>query len=172
MFIAHVTQSDIRKELIVLVYCLNTSVGAVNPHTLAFALPSAVHLAEAGSKVSEKHIGTKPSVYKFGMDYQQYHMSGYMFCSEVMPRNHELELMLVNTIRKARAYMSRFDITCKLTNKQDIISSSISRICLALDYLISNPFEDVVPAVSPRCIELLAHPSSVCVPFEFDAYHN
>lgn len=27
---------------------------------------------------------------------------GYLFCAEVMPRDHELQLMLVNTIRKVR----------------------------------------------------------------------
>lgn len=40
-----------------MLYCFSTSSGAVNAKTLAFALPSAVHLAEAGVKVSEKHVG-------------------------------------------------------------------------------------------------------------------
>ncbi|KAL5495678.1 hypothetical protein ACEPAI_1141 [Sanghuangporus weigelae] len=114
--------SDFRKELIILLYCLNSSFGSINSKSLAFALPSAVHLAEAGSKISEKRIG-------------------YLFCWEVMPRDHELQLMLVNTVRK------------------DLMSSFVARINLALESLVNLPSSDVVPAVQIRCIELLSHPS-------------
>ncbi|EJD04404.1 uncharacterized protein FOMMEDRAFT_146346 [Fomitiporia mediterranea MF3/22] len=115
--------SEIRKDLIILLYCLNTSFGSINRTTLAFALPSAAHLAEAGSRVSEKRMG-------------------YMFCWEVMPREHELQLMLVNTIRK------------------DLTSPSVAKINLALESLVNLPSLDVIPAVHTRCIELLSHPSS------------
>ncbi|KAL5535126.1 hypothetical protein ACEPAF_3220 [Sanghuangporus sanghuang] len=114
--------SELRKELIILLYCLNSSFGSINNKSLAFALPSAVHLAEAGSKISEKRIG-------------------YLFCWEVMPRDHELQLMLVNTVRK------------------DLMSSSVARINLALESLVNLPSLDVVPAVQTRCIELLSYPS-------------
>ncbi|KAL5534648.1 hypothetical protein ACEPAG_1111 [Sanghuangporus baumii] len=114
--------SELRKELIILLYCLNSSFGSINSKSLAFALPLAVHLAEAGSKTSEKRMG-------------------YLFCWEVMPRDHELQLMLVNTVRK------------------DLMSSFVARINLALESLVNLPSSDVVPAVQTRCIELLSHPS-------------
>ncbi|KAI5124394.1 hypothetical protein M0805_008279 [Coniferiporia weirii] len=117
-----VSTAELRKDLIVLLYCLNSSADSVRPVSLAFALPSAVHLAEAGMKTSEKHVG-------------------YLFCSEVMARGHELELMLVNTVRK------------------DLTSSSNARMALALEYLISSPSIDIVPAVQTRCVELLSHSS-------------
>ena len=69
--------------------------------SLHFALPSALHLAEAGSKVHEKYIGAS------NLSYDYFYFSsidcattGYSFLSEVMPPDHELALMLVNTIRK------------------------------------------------------------------------
>lgn len=31
---------------------------------------------------------------------------GYFFCAELMPADHELQLMLVNTLRKARLSIS------------------------------------------------------------------
>ena len=43
------------------------------------------------------------------------------------------------------------------------MSTSAARINLALESLVNLPSSDVVPAVGTRCIELLSHPSSVCV---------
>jgi hypothetical protein len=31
---------------------------------------------------------------------------GYLFCAEIMPRNHELQLMLINTLRKVHFVLS------------------------------------------------------------------
>ncbi|PCH37830.1 ARM repeat-containing protein [Wolfiporia cocos MD-104 SS10] len=108
-----------RECLIILLYC---SMNADLDIDLAFALPHAVNLAEAGQSVQEKRIG-------------------YLFCAEVMPEHHELQLMLVNTIRK------------------DLESATVSRICLALETLIQFSTEDVVPAIRNHLTDLLAHNS-------------
>ncbi|TDL21032.1 ARM repeat-containing protein [Rickenella mellea] len=111
--------------LIILLYCANTSGrGSITPGRLAFGLPAAVNLAEAGSNVSEKRIG-------------------YLFCNEIMPRDHDMQLMLVNTLRK------------------DLESREVPRIALALQNLISSPSMDVIPAVRTRLLDLMAHPSSI-----------
>ncbi|THH05135.1 hypothetical protein EW145_g5015 [Phellinidium pouzarii] len=99
-----ISTSELRKDLIILLYCLNSSAGSVSPATLA-------------------------------------REAWYLFVSEVMPPGHELELMLVNTVRK------------------DLTSHSNARITLALESLISSPSADVVPAVQARCVELLSHSS-------------
>ncbi|KAJ4468322.1 armadillo-type protein [Lentinula aciculospora] len=115
-----VSSAVCREYLIILLYCINTSTASIP--TLDSALPHAVSLAEAGSSVSEKRIG-------------------YMFCAEVMPARHELQLMLVNTLRK------------------DLESVNPANISLALDHLIQCPFEDVIPAIQYRLHDLLAHNS-------------
>ncbi|KAH8106826.1 ARM repeat-containing protein [Cristinia sonorae] len=115
------TLKQIKESLVILLYCYN----AVFPGSamdLQSALPHAISLAEAGKTVQDKRIG-------------------YLFCVETMPRNHELQLMLVNTLRK------------------DLESPSISRICLALDTLIRFAPEDVYPAIQDRMYELLSHTS-------------
>ena len=68
--------------------------------SLHFALPSALHLAEAGSKVHEKYIGASNLSYDYPSPPTDCATTGYSFLSEVMPPDHELALMLVNTIRK------------------------------------------------------------------------
>ncbi|KZT23916.1 ARM repeat-containing protein [Neolentinus lepideus HHB14362 ss-1] len=108
--------------LVILLYCaMNMSV--TPPGGMDFALPHAVHLAESGVTTQDKRIG-------------------YQFCIEMMPENHELRLMLVNTLRK------------------DIESSRVPRICLALETLIHSPFEDVIPAVQSRLYDLVSHNSA------------
>lgn len=57
----------------------------------------------------------------------------------IMSAEHELRLMLVNTLRK------------------DLEDSSVPRICLALDSLISLANEDLIPAVQSRLHDLLLH---------------
>ncbi|KAI6046058.1 armadillo-type protein [Pisolithus marmoratus] len=57
---------------------------------------------------------------------------GYTFCLQMMPQSHELHLMLVNTLRK------------------DLESTSVGRICLAMEVLIQIRSEDVAPAVQSR----------------------
>ncbi|EGN99989.1 hypothetical protein SERLA73DRAFT_167845 [Serpula lacrymans var. lacrymans S7.3] len=107
--------------LILLLYCSMALVVA-SPGDLDFALPHAVNLAETGQSTQSKRIG-------------------YLFCAEVMSPSHELQLMLINTLRK------------------DLESSHIPRICLALDALIQSSTEDVIPAVQSRLHDLLSHSS-------------
>ncbi|KAL1710626.1 armadillo-type protein [Schizophyllum commune] len=113
---------DWKENLILLLHCSLTISAALPMHALDFALPHAVTVAEAGESVPDKRIG-------------------YLFCAEVMSHDHELRLMLVNTIRK------------------DLESQEIPRICLALDALITSPSHDVIPAVQPRRHDLLSHTS-------------
>ncbi|KII92127.1 hypothetical protein PLICRDRAFT_122418 [Plicaturopsis crispa FD-325 SS-3] len=109
--------------LVMLLYCsMTVTSGFISSKEIDFALPHAVNLAEAGVSVHAKRIG-------------------YLFCAEVMPPDHELQLMLVNTLRK------------------DLESPKIPRICLALDALILSPTEDVIPAVQSRLHDLLSHTS-------------
>ncbi|KAI6000552.1 armadillo-type protein [Pisolithus albus] len=101
-----------KESLVLLLYCamaLNTS----SPGDLSFAFHHAVNLAELGETIPDKRIG-------------------YTFCTQLMPPNHELHLMLVNTLRK------------------DLESTSIGRICLALEVLIQIRSEDAAPAVQAR----------------------
>lgn len=48
---------DLQNDLIILLYCLNNSLGSVTRSRIAFALPFAVHLAEAGRNGVEKGLG-------------------------------------------------------------------------------------------------------------------
>ncbi|KAI0672983.1 ARM repeat-containing protein [Trametes maxima] len=115
------TPRQCKESLAILLYCSMS----VNPGThvdVEFALPHAINLAEAGQTVQDKR-------------------TGYLFCAEVMSSGHELQLMLVNSIRK------------------DLDSPGIPRICLALDTLIQSPSKDVIPAVQSRLHDLLSHNS-------------
>ena len=77
-----------------------------------------------------------------------------------MPASHELQLMLVNTLRKVD---QDFIIAQpRLTYTQDLEHGSVARICLALDVIISASTEDLVPAVQQRLYDILSHNSSVC----------
>jgi hypothetical protein len=51
---------------------------------------------------------------------------------------------------------------------QDIESDSITRITLALSYLIQCPIEDVIPAVQERLHGLLSHKSCAILLFTRD----
>ncbi|KAF9474581.1 ARM repeat-containing protein [Pholiota conissans] len=110
-----------KEYLIILLYC-STSVttGFLPADAFDFAFHHAINLAETGRKVEDKRIG-------------------YLFCAEVMPLDHELRIMLINTLRK------------------DLESDDAPHICLALDNLISSPTEDVIPAVQSRLHDLLSH---------------
>ncbi|KAF5370844.1 hypothetical protein D9758_002115 [Tetrapyrgos nigripes] len=112
-----------KEYLIILLYCYsNISNTGFLDIPLENALSNAATLAEAGRTVADKRIG-------------------YRFCAEMMPKNHHLQLLLVNTLRK------------------DLESSAVPRICLALDYLISSASEDVIPAIQSRLEDLLQHNS-------------
>ncbi|KAJ3810385.1 armadillo-type protein [Lentinula aff. lateritia] len=104
----------------IILYCITVS--TVLLPALHSILPHAVNLAEAGSSISEKRMG-------------------YLFCAEVMPTGHELQLMLVNTLRK------------------DLESQNLANISLALNHLIQCPSEDVIPAIQSRLRNLLVHNS-------------
>ncbi|ESK91045.1 ap-4 complex subunit epsilon-1 [Moniliophthora roreri MCA 2997] len=120
---ANIPLKRCREHLIMLLYCrTNASSGIVEGVSLNDALTHAITLVEAGNTIADKRIG-------------------YLFCSEVMPRNHDLQLMLVNTVRK------------------DLESLHDPQICLALDHLISSPSEYVIPAVQTRLTDLMKHPS-------------
>ena len=64
---------------------------------LEFALPHAINLAEAGQTIQDKRTGMRVALV-LEAGYNIY--AGYLFCGEVMPVEHELQLMLVNSIRK------------------------------------------------------------------------
>lgn len=64
---------------------------------VSFSLPHAISLAEAGKTVQDKKIGR---FIKFLPRTKTLHSTGYLFCVETMPKHHELQLMLVNTLRK------------------------------------------------------------------------
>ncbi|KAI6125691.1 armadillo-type protein [Pisolithus croceorrhizus] len=106
-----------KESLVLLLYCA-TALNAAPPGDLSFAYHHAMNLAELGGSILDKRIG-------------------YTFCLQMMPPNHELHLMLVNTLRK------------------DLESTSIGRICLALEVLIQIRNKDVAPAVQTRLQSLL-----------------
>ncbi|KAG2150452.1 armadillo-type protein [Suillus clintonianus] len=138
IFEMHLSRRDMQKEcrekLIMLLYC-SMNLTQVNPGELAFALPQAVNLAEMGQTLRDKQLG-------------------FIFCTEVMPPNHELQLMLVNTIRK------------------DLESSSTARVCLALSVLIQTQNDDVIPAVQSHLQALFMHKSISVRRRAYLAYHS
>ncbi|KXN90161.1 AP-4 complex subunit epsilon [Leucoagaricus sp. SymC.cos] len=114
-------QKRSKEALILLLYCSMTATTSIfPPGTFDFALPHALSLAEAGSTIEDKR-------------------TGYLFCAEMMQPNHDLRLMLVNTLRK------------------DLDHDSISRVCLALDNIILSSSADVIPAIQSRLHDLLSH---------------
>ncbi|KAG8879392.1 hypothetical protein FRB97_001663 [Tulasnella sp. 331] len=112
-----------RDMLLILLYC-ETAMTFEPPQRnyLEFALPAAVGLAEGGKTVSDRRVG-------------------YQYCAKIMPPDHELQLMLINTYRK------------------DLESHEEPRICLALNALIQSSTADVIPAVDTRLEDLLSHKS-------------
>lgn len=81
-----------------LLYC-SMNLTHVNPGGLVFALPQAVNLAEMGETLRDKQLGMVLIILGSWICLNNKHI-GFVFCTEVMPPNHELQLMLVNTIRK------------------------------------------------------------------------
>ncbi|KDR75335.1 hypothetical protein GALMADRAFT_140851 [Galerina marginata CBS 339.88] len=107
--------------LVILLYCsMSVTPGFLGKDAFDFAFHHAITLTETGRKVEDKRLG-------------------YLFCSEMIPLDHDLRLMLINTLRK------------------DLESEDVPYICLALDNLISSPNEDVIPAVQSRLHDLLSH---------------
>ena len=85
-------------------------------------------------------------------------MSGYLFLCERLPRGHELELMLINTIRKVRPTYHQW----QSLDTQDLSSASPKDILLALHAIVHLPSSDLAPAVQPLLSSktLLRHASA------------
>jgi hypothetical protein len=88
-----------------------------------------------------------------------------------MPRDHELRLMLVNTLRKVSVIVCLSGIISDNTRK-DLERPEIPYICLALDNIIKFSTEELVPAIQLRLRDLLQHNSSVCYSFIMSPYQN
>nr|GAT57748.1 predicted protein [Mycena chlorophos] len=116
-----ISVKEVKECLLLLLYC-SVSVAYTPLPALNFAIPHAVNLAEVAQRAQDKRIG-------------------YLFCAEIMPREHELRLMLVNTLRK------------------DLESPSEARVSLALDNLVASPSAEVIPAVQTRLHDLLSNNS-------------
>ncbi|TEB37502.1 ARM repeat-containing protein [Coprinellus micaceus] len=115
------TISKCKECLVILLYISSVALpGFLVPGSFEFAFPHALNLAEVGRTIEEKRIG-------------------YLFCAELMSTDHELRLMMVNTLRK------------------DLESGSPGRMCLALDNLIAFANEDIVPAVQDVILDLISH---------------
>nr|KIR84226.1 hypothetical protein I308_05641 [Cryptococcus tetragattii IND107] len=116
-------QTRVAENLIVILHCsmLRHNVD----DDLDFALIPALKLAESGKTIQERRIG-------------------YLFLVERLPPNHELQLLLINTIRK------------------DLSSGQPANILLALHTIVKLPFHDLAPAVTPLLISkpLLRHTSA------------
>ncbi|WWD08222.1 hypothetical protein V865_006333 [Kwoniella europaea PYCC6329] len=100
----------IADTLIILLHCLmlrHRTEGDVE-----LAMVSALQLAEGGRTIAERRIG-------------------YLYLVERLPKGHELNLLMINTIRK------------------DLSSSTPSHILLALRTIAKIPSEDLAPAVIP-----------------------
>nr|ODN85911.1 hypothetical protein L203_04410 [Cryptococcus depauperatus CBS 7841] len=100
----------IAENLIILLHC-----GILRHDTnddLNFALVPALQLAAGGRNLSEKRIG-------------------YLYLVERLPQDHELQLMLINTIRK------------------DLASHIPAHVLLALHTIVKLPSRDLGPAVEP-----------------------
>jgi hypothetical protein len=94
-----------------------------------FAIPQAVNLAEAGISVQDKRIGA------FVVDYLASHKNihggaGYAFCAELMSPGHELQLMLVNTLRKASVTLpnAQADLSIIPGPRKRVVTTYLSRV--------------------------------------------
>ncbi|TFK25535.1 ARM repeat-containing protein [Coprinopsis marcescibilis] len=115
------TINKCKECLVILLYCASTATpGFFPPDAFEFGITHALNLADAGKTIEDRRIG-------------------YLFCAELMPIDHELRLMMVNTIRK------------------DLESGVVGRVCLALENIITHANEDIVPAVRDIVLDLLLH---------------
>lgn len=86
----------------------------------------------------------------------------------VLRRGHALRTRIsANACQHhTKGRLHRHDIVykhSKYSYLKDLTSTSIARMDLVLNMLISLPSMDVIPAVQTRVVELISHPSSVCV---------
>ncbi|KZV67773.1 ARM repeat-containing protein [Peniophora sp. CONT] len=110
--------------MVVLLYCHDSVSLALDPGELDFCLPHALTLAEAGTSLRIQRLG-------------------YLFCATFLSPQHELHLLLVNTLHK------------------HLESDYIGRIALALDHLIQSPGHDLLAATQTRLRQLLSHASPI-----------
>lgn len=84
----------------ILLYC-STSVtpGFLTSDAFDFAFHHAINLAETGTNVEQKRIGRQSEQYMTRETVMTVKL-GYLFCAEMMPLDHDLRLMLINTLRK------------------------------------------------------------------------
>ena len=73
---------------------------------MEFALVSALQLAEGGKNIKERRLGTLD----ISIILHIYLMSevGYRYLMEMLPRHHELGLLMINTIRKVSLQILRY----------------------------------------------------------------
>ncbi|EIW68510.1 hypothetical protein TREMEDRAFT_74073 [Tremella mesenterica DSM 1558] len=123
LFTSSPSNSKVSETLIVILQC--AMLRQSTDDKLEWALIKALDLAETGQTLAERRMG-------------------YMFLSEIMPKGHELELMLVNTIRK------------------DLASKQAQQVLLGLTMVIQFPSAELAPAVSPLLTskDLLKHKNS------------
>ncbi|KAK7057425.1 adaptin-N domain-containing protein [Favolaschia claudopus] len=136
---------ETKECLIVLLYCSTsiTSSLVLPAGSLDFALPHAINLAEAATKVYDKRIG-------------------YLFCAEIMSPTHELRLMLVNTLRKDLESSTTAVICLALDNlitspSEDVVPAVQSR----LHDLLSNSSPHVRRRALLACAALSPYEPSV-----------
>ncbi|TYJ54240.1 hypothetical protein B9479_005084 [Cryptococcus floricola] len=105
--------SRVAETLITVLHC--TALRHDCSDDLEFVLIPALKLAEGGKSVQEKRIG-------------------YLYLTENLPRDHELHLLLINTIRK------------------DLSSTKEAHVLLALQAIVKLSSRDLGPAVTPILI--------------------
>lgn len=88
-------QTRVAENLIVILHCsmLRHNVD----DDLDFALIPALKLAESGKTIQERRIGR---CLFCGYSWLNAFGAGYLFLVERLPPDHELQLLLINTIRK------------------------------------------------------------------------
>ena len=66
-----------------------------------FALVSALQLAERGLSIRERRVGVSVAFGKFILSvFKLTITTGYLYLAEMMPLNHEMGLLMINTIYK------------------------------------------------------------------------
>nr|XP_019008999.1 uncharacterized protein I206_06687 [Kwoniella pini CBS 10737]OCF47780.1 hypothetical protein I206_06687 [Kwoniella pini CBS 10737] len=124
--------SKLRDTLIILLHC--QMLRHRTEDNIEFAFVPALQLAEGGHTLAERR-------------------TGYLYLVERLPKKHELNLLLINTIRK------------------DLSSTSSSCVLLALQTIAKIPSTDLAPAVIPLLTSksLLKHNSPAVRQRTFEA---
>lgn len=98
--------------------------------------------------------------------------SGYIACSLLLTENHELTIMLVNTLQRVRTFflLPRYvkislDTIPQLYNSfhtQDLKSTYYLDVCAALNALCHISHTEMVGAVLESVAALLDYPKYIC----------